>query len=199
MLTHRFDEALRYASDLHRLQYRKAAKIPYISHLLAVAALVIEHGGDEDQAIAALLHDAIEDQGGAARKADIEARFGKAVAELVDACSDAWEHPKPEWRTRKQAFIEDLEQKNTKALLIIASDKLHNIQCVIRDFESHGGEVWQRFKGGKEGTLWYNDTIAERLAELLPGPLSDQLSAAARFLGEKARRLEAQPAAGSPA
>jgi (p)ppGpp synthase/HD superfamily hydrolase len=175
MLSERFDEALLYASRLHRSQRRKTTDIPYISHLLAVAALVIEHGGDEDQVIAALLHDAVEDQGGSETHKQIEARFGKEVAELVSDCTDAWEHPKPEWRMRKEAFIAALPRMNRRSLLIIAADKLHNAQAVSRDYDDKGDALWERFKGGKEGTLWYNETIADALVKLAPGPLSDQL------------------------
>src|SRR5271157_5627946 len=105
MLTSRFDDAFRYAHFLHRAQTRKGTAIPYISHLMGVAALVIEHGGDEDQAIAALLHDGPEDQGGRATLTDIERRFGAGVAKIDSDCTDAWTEPKPEWRLRKEAYL----------------------------------------------------------------------------------------------
>src|SRR3954468_6220979 len=104
MLTKRFDDAFQYAHTLHQEQTRKGTAIPYVSHLLSVAALVIEHGGNEDQAIAALLHDAPEDQGGAKTLADIRVRFGDAVANIVSDCTDSWTEPKLDWRPRKEAY-----------------------------------------------------------------------------------------------
>jgi (p)ppGpp synthase/HD superfamily hydrolase len=108
MITDRFDQALVYASRLHRDQWRKGTQIPYVSHLLSVAALVIEHGGDEDQAIAALLHDAVEDQGGAPILDEIREQFGDRVAKIVNECTDAWEEPKPPWRARKESSLAKL-------------------------------------------------------------------------------------------
>ena len=118
MLTDRFGEALVLAHELHRAQRRKGTEIPYVSHLLSVSALVLEHGGDEDQAIAALLHDAAEDQGGAGTLAVIRQRFGDGVADIVSDCTDSWEEPKPDWRARKEAYIADLAMKPTRSLLV---------------------------------------------------------------------------------
>src|ERR1051326_4248763 len=115
MLSERFDQAFQYAHHLHRLQYRKGTSIPYISHLMAVSALVIEHGGDEDQAVAGLLHDAAEDQGGHARLSEVRSLFGDNVAAIVSDCTDAWRDPKPEWRARKEAYIRASVQSETIA------------------------------------------------------------------------------------
>jgi hypothetical protein len=127
-LTTRYDDAFRYAHDLHRMQKRKGTSVPYISHLMVVSALVVEHGGDEDQAIGALLHDAVEDQGGAATLNAIESRFGRLVAEIVSDCTDSWEEPKPDWRLRKEAYLATLPAKPARSLLVSLADKTHNAE-----------------------------------------------------------------------
>lgn len=169
MLTERFDEALAYASRIHREQRRKGSGIPYISHLLGVASLAIEAGADEDQAIAALLHDAVEDQGGAERLADIRARFGDRVADIVDHCTDTDMEPKPPWRARKEAYIASLAHKPADSLLVSLADKTHNISAILADMAIVGSSVWDRFSGGKEGTLWYYAALSERFEAHLPG------------------------------
>src|SRR5437660_4807656 len=125
-LTARFEEALTFATQLHAQQVRKGTRIPYVAHLLAVTALVLENGGDEDEAIAALLHDAIEDQGGAATREEIRRHFGNRVVEIVDGCTDAEVIPKPPWRPRKETFIAHLREASASVRLVVASDKLHN-------------------------------------------------------------------------
>lgn len=154
MLT-RFEEALVFATRLHTRQIRKGSGIPYISHLLAVCALVLEYGGNEDEAIAALLHDAIEDQGGEAIRQEIQQRFGETVVNIVNGCTDADTAPKPPWRPRKEAYIAHLQSASPSILLVSAADKLHNTRSILSDYRVVGEEVWQRFKAGKEGTLWY--------------------------------------------
>lgn len=154
-LTNRFSQALDYAAELHKTQYRKGTEIPYLSHLLAVCALVLEAGGDEDQAIAALLHDAVEDQGGAPTLDEIRHRFGDKVAEIVAGCTDAWVVPKPPWRERKLAYFEHLTNAPATTLLISLADKLHNARAVLADYRVLGEVLWPRFTGGREGTLWY--------------------------------------------
>jgi (p)ppGpp synthase/HD superfamily hydrolase len=134
VLTTRFDDAFRYAHALHQHQLRKGTTIPYITHLMAVAALVVEHGGDEDQAIAGLLHDAAEDQGGAATLAQIRARFGDAVADIVADCTDAWTEPKPPWRARKEAYLRELPSKPPASLLVSLADKTHNAEAIRFDY-----------------------------------------------------------------
>lgn len=155
MLTDRFDEALAYASRIHRDQRRKGTDIPYISHLLGTAAIAMENGANEDQAIAALLHDAVEDQGGAARLADIRARFGDRVAEMVDHCTDTDIEPKPPWRARKESYLAGLAHKPAPSLAVSLADKTHNAGAIVADLAVHGDALWSRFTGGREGSLWY--------------------------------------------
>jgi (p)ppGpp synthase/HD superfamily hydrolase len=177
MLTDRFDEALAYASRIHREQIRKGSNIPYVSHLLGVASLALEAGADEDQAIAALLHDAVEDQGGAERLADIRARFGDRVAEIVDHCTDADTIPKPPWRARKEAYIAGMAKKPRDALLVSLADKTHNISAILADLMSDGPSVWDRFTGQKDGTLWYYAALAKEFQMHFPGPSADRFAA----------------------
>lgn len=154
-LSARFEEALVYATRLHARQVRKGSGIPYISHLLAVAALVLEYGGNEDEAIAALLHDAIEDQGGDATRQEIRRRFGETVTEIVNGCTDADTTPKPPWQPRKEAYIRHLHDASPSILLVSSADKLHNVRTILGDYRVVGEDLWGRFKAGKEGTLWY--------------------------------------------
>lgn len=154
-LTGRFKEALAYAFDLHCTQARKGSGVPYVAHLLAVAANVLDHGGDEEQAIAALLHDAVEDQGGRATAAAIRERFGERVAAIVAGCTDTEITPKPPWRQRKEAYLAHLAHAPADVLLVSASDKLHNARAILADLRQVGSRVWDRFSGGREGTLWY--------------------------------------------
>ena len=183
MLTDRFDDAFCYAHRLHRMQTRKGTPIPYISHLMAVAALVVEHDGDEDQAIGALLHDAAEDQGGVETLQDIRMRFGDPVAEIVSDCTDAWSEPKPEWRPRKEAYLAKLPAKPKQSLLVSLADKTHNAEAILFDYRVLGDPLWQRFNGGAEGTRWYYSALADIFSKAMPGRLSDRLSrAVAAFL-----------------
>lgn len=175
MLSPRFTAALAYASELHGTQTRKGTEIPYVAHLLAVASLVIEHGGDEDAAIAALLHDASEDQGGAETLRRIRARFGDTVAEIVDACSDTDVTPKPPWRARKEAYIADIAHKSHGAVLVSLADKVHNARAILNDHVEIGDELWGRFTGGKDGTLWYYRALADAFAARTSGGLLRQL------------------------
>ena len=154
-LSNRFKEALLYAINLHSDQVRKGTDVPYVSHLLAVSALVMEDGGDEDEVIAALLHDAPEDQGGRDTLEEIRDLFGEKVAEIVDGCTDTYQNPKPPWRHRKESYIESLETASQEVLRVSLADKLHNSRSLIKHLRQSGESVWQNFKGGKEGTLWY--------------------------------------------
>lgn len=160
----RFEEALAYAARLHANQRRKLSDTPYVAHLLAVAAIVLEYGGDEDEAIAALLHDAVEDQGGHAVLGEIEKRFGQRVARIVDDCSDAHVSPKPPWRERKERHLIRLAAASDSARLVIAADKLHNLRSLVRDYRSQGSELWTWFSGGRDGTLWYYREMLVALA-----------------------------------
>jgi (p)ppGpp synthase/HD superfamily hydrolase len=175
MLGRRFEEALIYASHLHGAQLRKGTSIPYLSHLLGVASLAIENGADEDEAIAALLHDAVEDQGGAPRLKDIRSRFGDRVAEIVRDCSDSDTEPKPPWRARKEQYIAKITDKSKSTLLVSLADKTHNAQAILSDLHEHGDVVWERFNGGKEGSLWYYAAISEAFGRVSPGPAAERL------------------------
>ncbi|HYL09146.1 MAG TPA: HD domain-containing protein [Candidatus Acidoferrales bacterium] len=175
-LTGRFIRALGYSARVHAHQMRKGKDRPYIGHLLGVASIVIEHGGDEDQAIAALLHDAVEDQGGRPRLEEIRRKFGSRVARMVDGCTDAYSDPKPEWHARKKAYVERIRREPAEIQLISAADKLHNAREVLADFRLVGDAVWSRFKGGKEGTLQYYRQMVDALSESGRTPLVDELA-----------------------
>lgn len=183
-LTERYDQALVYASNLHRDQMRKGTAIPYISHLLAVSALVLENGGDEDQAIAGLLHDAAEDQGGQRVLDEIERRFGPSVKAIVADCTDTLVEPKPPWRPRKEAYIARLPKKPQRSLLVSLADKVHNATAILVDLRRVGPELWQRFNGGRE-TIWYYTALSEVFHRVYPGILSsefrDTVAAFARY------------------
>jgi len=175
-LTSRFESALVYAAQLHATQTRKASDVPYVGHLLAVASLVIEQGGDEDEVIAALLHDAIEDQGGAATRAAITERFGPVVAEIVEGCTDTDVQPKPPWRARKEAHLEHIRAASNSVRLVIAADKLHNARSLVHDYRRVGDAMWERFSGGRDGTLWYYRAVAEALGSGWSHALVDELA-----------------------
>jgi GTP pyrophosphokinase len=174
-LSARFAEAFLFANQLHGGQLRKGTAIPYIAHLLAVTSIVLENGGDEDEAIAALLHDAIEDQGGEPTRQEIRRRFGNTVVAIVDGCTDADEFPKPPWRARKEAYIDHLRVTTASVRLVAGADKLHNARSVLADYRVVGESLWQRFHGGKEGTLWYYRSAANALAEMGRTPLIAEL------------------------
>ncbi len=173
----RLADAAALAFQVHADQLRKGTDIPYVSHLLAVAALVLEHGGDEEQACAALLHDAIED-GGAAWEAVIAGRFGPRVAGIVRACTDADTQPKPTWRARKEAYLAHLDTAPADVLLVSAADKLHNARAIASDLRMHGQAVFGRFTAGREGTLWYYGALSAVFSRRLPGALSRELAMA---------------------
>jgi (p)ppGpp synthase/HD superfamily hydrolase len=159
MLTNRFSFALVYAHRLHINQVRKGSNTPYISHLLSVAALVLEDGGNEDEAIAALLHDAVEDCGGTPILEEIRTTFGEQVATLVRECTESETFPKPPWKERKERYLEQLKNSDLGAYRIAIADKLHNARSILMDYHRQGNSVWQKFKGGKEGTLWFYRSI----------------------------------------
>jgi (p)ppGpp synthase/HD superfamily hydrolase len=157
----RFEEALVLATRLHARQKRKDKNLPYVSHLLAVTALVLEDGGDEDEAIAALLHDAVEDQGGLPTLDEIRQRFGERVAAIVEGCSDSFVQPKPPWRVRKQDYLDHLRTASPSVRRVSLADKLHNARTILADLRQDGDDVWTRFNGGKEGSLWYYRSLLE--------------------------------------
>lgn len=175
-LTSRYADALAFTAAAHREQTRKGTDIPYLSHLMSVSALVLEYGGDEDQAIAGLLHDAIEDQGGVAMEAQIRERFGDRVAQIVRACTDSDVEPKPPWRARKEAYLATLRDKSDDALLVSQCDKLHNATAILEDARSIGPAIWDRFTGKRDGTIWYYQSLAAIFAERRPGPLAERFA-----------------------
>ncbi|HEV2528784.1 MAG TPA: HD domain-containing protein [Thermomicrobiales bacterium] len=175
----RFDDAVVLASELHRSQRRKGSGVPYLAHLLQVAGLVLEAGGDEETAIAALLHDAIEDQGGGATRARIVRQFGERVARFVDGCSDSSGSPKPPWRQRKLDHIGRMATESPEVRLIVAADKIHNARSITSDYRRRGDTLWPIFHGGRDGTLWYLHAMTDALIAADPdGPLLDELGAA---------------------
>jgi len=175
-LSARFGDALVFANYLHAQQLRKGGTIPYIAHLLSVAAIVLENGGDENEAIAALLHDAIEDQGGDATRQEIQRRFGAVVVEIVNGCTDADTTPKPPWQARKEAYLAHLCTAPSSVLLVSAADKLHNLRSLREDYALVGELLWQRFKTGKQGTLWYYRSLVEVYNARYPTPLTTELT-----------------------
>jgi (p)ppGpp synthase/HD superfamily hydrolase len=162
-LSRRFQEALVHACELHADQTRKGSGVPYVAHLLAVTSIALEYGASEDEAIAAVLHDAVEDQGGRAVGEEIRRRFGDAVADIVYGCSDTDVQPKPPWRERKESYLAHLAEAPGPVLLVSAADKLHNVRSIARDYREHGEEIWNRFQGRRDGTLWYYETVADAL------------------------------------
>lgn len=181
-LTDRFQHALVYATQLHAGQIRKGSGVPYVSHLLAVASLVLESGGDEDEAIAALLHDGPEDQGGLATLAEIRKHFGQRVAGIVAECSDSFEAEKPPWRTRKLSYLAHLKQATRSARYVSCADKLHNARSVLMDYRLVGEAIWQRFRGGREGTLWYYRALVDAFTSGDVPVLAAELARTVRLL-----------------
>jgi (p)ppGpp synthase/HD superfamily hydrolase len=174
-LTNRFYEALNFTCRLHDGHLRKGTQIPYLSHLLAVAGLVMENGGNEDEVIAALLHDGPEDRGGRPVLDEIRHRFGDNVAGIVEGCSDTLKKKKPEWKARKQKYLAHLPKASASARLISACDKLHNSRCILRDYRLIGEAIWGRFSGGKKGTLWYYRALVGAYRRVESTPLIDEL------------------------
>lgn len=181
-LGERFREALTLAAELHAEQRRKGSETPYIAHLLAVCALVIEHGGTEEEAIAALLHDAIEDQGGDRTRQELRRRFGDDVAAIVSGCTDTDVTPKPPWRQRKEEYLDHLPRASASVRLVSVADKVHNLRSIVRDYREIGEALWSRFKGGREGTLWYYRALVESFGRTGPAPLARELERALREL-----------------
>lgn len=174
-LSNRFEEALLYAAQLHAGQTRKGTDIPYISHVLGVTSIVLQHGGDEDQAIAALLHDGPEEAGGRAILEEIRRRFGDRVAGIVEGCTDSWTTPKLPWRERKEAYVAHVRTAPAEELLVSAADKLHNVRTIVSDYRVVGESIWSRFTRGKQGSLWYYRALAEVLQARFSSPLVEEL------------------------
>jgi GTP pyrophosphokinase len=165
-LSPRFTEAVALASTLHAKDVRKGTAIPYVAHLLGVCALVLADGGDEDEAIAALLHDAIEDHADAITPGEIAARFNPRVARIVVGCSDTPPGyaggAKPPWRERKESYLAHLEVAEADELRVSLADKLYNARAILADLRSHGASVWARFRAGRDGQLWYYPALVDR-------------------------------------
>lgn len=174
-LSPKFDQALQYAVLIHAFQKRKGTEIPYLAHLLGVVSIALEYGANEEEAIGALLHDAGEDAGGNGRIEDIRHRFGDAVADIVQGCTDAVTIPKPPWQKRKEDYIAHVRTASPSVRLVSASDKLHNARAILRDFRVQGDELWARFTGGKVGTLWYYRDLVTAFRQHGENELIDEL------------------------
>jgi (p)ppGpp synthase/HD superfamily hydrolase len=174
-LSEKFNEAFLYAHEAHRHQRRKKTERPYISHVMGVASLVLQYGGDEEQAIAALLHDVVEDCGGAPRMAEIRERFGERVARIVEGCTDTDEIPKPPWLERKQRYVERVKSEPEDVLLVSAADKLYNMREILMDLREQGTSVWERFSGKREGSLKYYRALLEAFRGRTATPLVGEL------------------------
>jgi (p)ppGpp synthase/HD superfamily hydrolase len=184
----RFLRAFSFAAEKHAGQTRKASTTPYLAHLMAVASLVLEFGGDEDMAIAALLHDVVEDCGGAPMLKEVRRRFGSRVAKIVDGCTDSDIDPKPPWRPRKESYIQHLQDADAETRLVSAADKLHNVRSILSDYREVGESLWARFHGRREGTLWYYRALLEEFLRRKPSRLIRELELAVRELEAAANR-----------
>jgi (p)ppGpp synthase/HD superfamily hydrolase len=195
----RFLRGFEFAAKKHSRQMRKASSIPYIAHLIGVASLVLEAGGDEDLAIAALLHDVVEDCGGMPMLKEVRRRFGNRVAKVVEGCTDAFTDPKPPWRERKENYIHHLKRADADTRLVSAADKLNNVRSILSDYRAIGESIWSRFSGGREGTLWYYRTLKDeflrhkvsRITRDLTLAVSELESLVARDLHEGQHSAEA--------
>jgi (p)ppGpp synthase/HD superfamily hydrolase len=175
-LTPKFVKAMDYAAEKHSTQTRKGSDIPYLGHLLSVAGYVIEAGGTETEAIAALLHDAAEDQGGLETLAEIREKFGDDVAKIVGECSDTFETPTPPWRERKENYVRHLSEASDSALLVSLADKLHNAHAILRDFREVGDQLWTRFNvKDPQQHLWYYRSLLEVYAQRINSWMLDEL------------------------
>ena len=164
-------EAYVYSYKLHKKQTRKGSNIPYFTHLSSVSNLIIENNGTTTQAIAGLLHDAVEDQGGAKTLAAIKRKFGPKVAKIVDQCSDTTIKPKPPWKTRKIKYIENIKNKTQDTLLVSLCDKYHNANCILSDYQKVGEEIWDRFTASKQETFWYYESLYKEFKKYLKNHL----------------------------
>jgi (p)ppGpp synthase/HD superfamily hydrolase len=184
----RFLKAFLFAAEKHKGQVRKASTTPYIAHLMGVASLTLEFGGDEDIAIAALLHDVVEDCGGAPVLKEVRRRFGSRVAKIVEGCTDSATDPKPPWRERKETYIRHLKSADADTRLVSAADKLNNVRSILSDHRDVGEVVWERFNGGREGTLWYYRALVQEFKRGKANRLIRELELAVEELEERAKR-----------
>ena len=183
----RFRRAFLFAADKHSGQTRKASSVPYIAHLMGVASLVLEFGGDEDMAIAALLHDVVEDCGGVPMLKEVGRRFGPRVAKIVDGCTDSYTDPKPAWRERKETYLRHLKKADGETRMVSAADKLNNVRSILSDYREVGESIWARFNGGREGTLWYYRSLVEEFLQHKSNRLVRELELAVQELEANAR------------
>jgi (p)ppGpp synthase/HD superfamily hydrolase len=174
-LSLQFDEAFRYAHQVHRSQKRKGTEAPYIGHLMGVTAIVLDDGGSESEAIAALLHDAAEDHGGRERLEDIRTRFGDSVARIVEDCTDSWDTPKAPWAERKRAYVHHARRLPRPSLRVSAADKVHNAYAILRDLRNMGEKVWARFNAAPDDVMSYYEGLVRAYREAGGGPLVDEL------------------------
>ena len=188
----RLQRAFRYAAEKHSGQTRKQSAVPYLSHLMAVASLVLEAGGDEDLAIAALLHDVVEDCGGMPRLREIRKQFGTRVAKIVEGCTDSFGEPKPEWVERKKDYLREVKHADVETRLVSASDKLHNVRTILADYRQDGEAIWARFSGKREGTLWYYRALSDEYRRRGPNRNTRELELAVaeleRLAGKKSKK-----------
>jgi (p)ppGpp synthase/HD superfamily hydrolase len=191
VLGDRFTDAFSYATQLHARQARKGTSISYLTHLMSVCSLVLEDGGDEDQAVAALLHDGPEDQGGRPVLDEIRRRFGDEVASLVDGLTDTYEDPKPGWRARKADYLARLEDEPQSVVMISLADKLHNLRSVAVDHAVAGEAVWERFNAGRAEQAWYYGSLLDVFERRLPD--SRNLPEFRRLAGEVFGRSSGTP------
>ena len=178
----RFLQAFLFAAEMHSGHTRKASTIPYIAHLMGVASLVLEFGGDGDMAIAALLHDVVEDCGGLPMLKEVRRRFGVRVSKIVDGCTDSFTDPKPPWRERKETYLRHLKNADADTRLVSAADKLNNVRSILSDYREFGESIWARFNGGREGTLWYYRSLLKEFLRCKPNRLIRELELAIREL-----------------
>lgn len=183
----RFLEGFLFAAEKHAGQTRKTTTTPYIAHLMGVASLVLEFGGDEDMAIAALLHDVVEDCGGAPMLKEVRRRFGNRVAKIVDGCTDSDIDPKPPWRGRKETYLRHLKSADAETRLVSAADKLNNARSILSDYREIGESIWVRFNGGREGTLWYYRALVQEFKRSKPNRLMRELELAVQELEMRAK------------
>lgn len=189
LLSPRFALALQFANQIHATQARKGAGAPYVSHLMAVSALVLEYGGDEDQAIAALLHDAAEDCGGQSMLETVRVMFGEEVASIVECCTDTFESSKPAWRPRKEAYISRMRTEPARARLVVTADKLHNLSNTLRDIRTQGPAAWRSAMASSanssaEKQIWYYRGCAEALGDGWSSPLLEEFKRSVQELGQ---------------
>jgi (p)ppGpp synthase/HD superfamily hydrolase len=178
----RLQKAFRYAAEKHAGQTRKQSAVPYLSHLMAVTSLVLEGGGDEGMAMAALLHDVVEDCGGMPTLREVRKLFGTRVAKIVEGCTDSFSDPKLPWIVRKEEYLKRLKHEDAETRLVSASDKLHNVRTVIADYRQDGESIWKRFSGGRDGTLWYYRALSDEFQRRKPNRITRELAIAVQEL-----------------